>query len=85
MPRRAFVICLVAFLFPVVTLAKKKNKQELPDFVLNAHTVLVVIQPEAGEPLTNPMANRAAQENVEQALTKWGRLSLVMSAQTWRR
>jgi hypothetical protein len=81
MPRGVSLLFLIALLFPTVTIAKK-NAQELPDVVLNAHTVLVVIQPEAGEPVTNPNVNRAAQENVEKALTKWGRLSLVMSAQT---
>jgi hypothetical protein len=62
--------------------AKDKKKQVLPDYVLNAQTVLVVIYPDAGEPLTNPTANRTAQDNVEKALMKWGRFRLVMDAQT---
>jgi hypothetical protein len=65
-----------------MSFAKKKNKQELPNVVLNAQTVLVVIDPDAGEPVTNPIANRSARENVENALTKWGRFRLVMSPQT---
>jgi len=81
MPRRIPFVVLIALLLSCVSFAKKKNKQELPDLVLNAQTVLVVIHPDAGEPVTNPTANRTAQENVENALTKWGRFRLVMSPQ----
>lgn len=78
-------ISLFFFLLPLLALsvnAKNKKKQALPDYVLRAQTVLVVIYPDAGEPVTNPMGNRLAQENVERALTKWGRFKLVMDAQT---
>ena len=75
------------FLFALLLLAppadsKNKKKQLLPDYVLKAQTVLVVIHPDAGEPLTNPTANRTAQDNVEKAMMKWGRFNLVMDAQT---
>lgn len=72
-------------LLPLLALsadAKNKKKQVLPDYVLQAQTVFVVIYPDAGEPMTNPTGNRVAQENVERALTKWGRFKLVMDAQT---
>ena len=82
MPRRIPFVLLIALFLSCVSFAKKKNKQELSDLVLNAQTVLVVIHPDAGEPVTNPTANRTAQENVENALTKWGRFRLVMSPQT---
>ena len=82
MPCRIRFVVLIALLLSCVSFAKKKNKQELSDVVLNAQTVLVVIQPGADEPVTNPTANRTAQENVENALTKWGRFHLVMSPQT---
>src|SRR6476646_9259843 len=62
--------------------AKDKSKTNLPADILNARTVLVVINPEAGESLTDPNANRRAQEDVEKALTKWGRFDLVMEART---
>jgi hypothetical protein len=62
--------------------AKNKKKQVLPDFVLKAQTVAVVIRPDAGEPLKNPLANRTAQDNVKNAMTKWGRFRLVTDAQT---
>jgi hypothetical protein len=82
MPRRISIVLLTLLLLLGMASAKKKNKQELPDFVLNAQTVLVVIQPDAGEPVNDPMANRTAQDNVETAVTKWGRFHLVMAAQT---
>jgi len=82
MPRRVPLVLLIALLLSCISFAKKKNKQELPDLVLNAQTVFVVIHPDAGEPVTNPTANRTARENVENALTKWGRFHLVMSPQT---
>ncbi len=61
-------------------LAKKKEKQVLPDVVLKAQTVFVVIQPDAKEPLTEPNANLKAQRAVEEALMKWGRFRLVLDA-----
>ena len=62
--------------------AKKKDKVVLPEYVLKAQTVLVVILPEAGEPMTDPFANRKAQEEVEKALMKWGRYRLAADATT---
>ena len=56
---------------------KDKKRVLLPDDVLEARTVLVVIDPDAGISPESPNANRAARENVEQALMKWGRLELV--------
>jgi len=41
--------------------ARNKKKQVLPDYVLRAQAVLVVIHPDTGEPVTDPMANRTAQ------------------------
>jgi hypothetical protein len=61
---------------------KDKKKALLPADVLNARTVLVVIDPEAGVDLHSPTANRAAQEDVERALMKWGRFDLAMDAST---
>ena len=74
----AFLILLL--LVPHVS-AKNKKKQMLPEYVLRAQTVAVVIRPEAGEPLTSPNANRTAQTNVENAITKWGRFKVITDAQ----
>src|SRR5499427_1517724 len=58
--------------------AKKKEKQVLPNTVLRAQTVFVVIQPDAREPLTEPNANLKAQKAVEEALMKWGKFRLAL-------
>lgn len=67
-------------LFASFTIAKDK-KSTLPSYVLDAHTVAVVISPDAVEPVTNPNANRQAQTDVEQALMSWGRLHPTLDVQ----
>ena len=62
--------------------AKKKEKQVLPDAVLRAKTVFVVIQPDAKEPLTEPNANLKAQKAVEEAVMKWGKFRLALDTAT---
>jgi len=79
---RFAVFFLLVLLVAPLSEAKNKKKQVLPDYVLNAETVSVVIEPDAGEPMTKPTANRTAQDNVERELTKWGRFRLVVDAQT---
>ena len=59
---------------------KKKEKVRLPDYVLKAQTVLVVIFPDSGEPIEDITANRKAQEEVEKAFMKWGRYRLALDA-----
>jgi hypothetical protein len=61
--------------------AKDKKKPILPDYVLKATTVRVVVSPGAGEPIDQPMANSTARENVEKALSEWGRYQVVMDGQ----
>jgi hypothetical protein len=78
---RMSIVFLLLLLIPQAD-AKNKKKQLLPDYVLKAQRVLVVIRPDAVEPLTNPTANRTAQDEVERAISKWGRFNLVMEAQT---
>ena len=68
--------------FAVAGLANKKEKKVLPETVLKAQTVTVVIQPDAREPMTDPNANLKAQQEVEKALMKWGRFRLVPDVQT---
>jgi hypothetical protein len=60
---------------------KDKNKPILPEYVLRATTVRVMVSPDSGEPLDQPMANSTARENVEKALMDWGRLRPVLDGQ----
>jgi hypothetical protein len=62
-------------------LSKEKKVAILPDVVINAQTVAVVIMPNVAEPISNPNLNRNAQSDVENALVKWGRLRPVISTQ----
>jgi hypothetical protein len=78
--RMSTVLLVVSLLLGFHADAKNKKKQLLSDDVLRAETILVVIHPDAGEPLTSPMANRTAQEDVEKAIMKWGRFRLVMES-----
>jgi len=66
-PVSSLIAVIGLVILAIVPLAPAKNKQVLPDYVLQAQTVAVVIQPDAGEPVTNPMANRTAEESVEKA------------------
>jgi hypothetical protein len=77
-----FVVLAVLLLLTPPADAKSKKKQVLPDYVLRAQTVTMVVDPDSGEPLTNPTANMTAQDNVEKALLKWGRFKLVMDVAT---
>jgi hypothetical protein len=75
---RFFLPLLAATLLVVAASAKDKKKPSLPDYVLRASTVLVVVSPQAGEPLDQPMVNATARDTVEKALMEWGRLRPVM-------
>ena len=63
---------------PVAT-AKEKDKVVLPAYILQAHTVAVRIDPEAGVPVTDPAWNRDAQRAAETALLNWGRFEVEMN------
>jgi hypothetical protein len=60
---------------------KDKKKPALPEYVLRAETVRVMVAPESGEPLDQPMANSTARDNVEKAFSEWGRYRVVMDGQ----
>jgi hypothetical protein len=76
----SFACCLSLLAAPAN--AKDKNKKPiLPDYVLRATTVVVIIHPDAGEPIDEPTANFTARENVERALEEWGRLKPVPEGQ----
>jgi hypothetical protein len=68
-----FTLVLV---FACIAVANEK-KSTLPDYVLEARTYLVLIDPDAGTPMNAPLANKTAQDDVEKALLKWGRLKPV--------
>jgi hypothetical protein len=70
----------LSLLFCVLAAAKDKKKILLPAEVLQARTVLVVIDPDAGTAVDAPMANRNARDAVENALRDWGRFRLALSA-----
>jgi hypothetical protein len=78
MTARLFSLVLIAALSTVPSHAKDKKKSSLPEYVLRATTVRIVISPDAGEPVGQPMANANARESVEKALMQWGRLKPVM-------
>jgi len=80
--RRVAILSVALLGLVLPTFAKDKKKQALPDIVLNAHRVLVVIYPDAGEPLTDLNTNQKARDSVERALLKWGRFELAMEPQT---
>jgi len=69
-----------SLLLCVVAAAKDKKKVILPADVLQAQTVLVVIDPDAGTTVDAPNANRTARDAVENALRNWGRFRMALSA-----
>lgn len=79
--RLPVVMMLLAFSLSILSSAKDKKKPVLPDYVLRAQTVRVIVAPDAGEPLDQPMANSTARDNVERAFSEWGRYRVVMDGQ----
>lgn len=55
----------------------KNSKPVVPQYMLNARTVAILIDPGAGVSLSDPKANQAARQDVEDALQKWGRFTTV--------
>jgi hypothetical protein len=71
----------LVFLFLLVDgVLAKDSKPLVPPYVLNAHTVAVVVDPDAGVSLTDPDANQVAQRDVEAAILKWGRFTTVLGS-----
>jgi len=82
MLRRSSLTISVLLLSCVVAAGKDKKKVLLPADVLRAHTVLVMVDPQAGVDVQDPNANNDARRDVENALVKWGRLDPVKDAYT---
>ncbi len=59
---------------------KAKQKATLPAYVLKAHRVAVLVDPQAGVSIEDPRANQVAQKDVESALMDWGRYEPVMGS-----
>jgi len=76
--RLALPLLLVTF---AIAKDKDKKKAALPEDILRAQTVRVAIDPEAGEPLDQPMANSTARDNVEKALMEWGRFRVALDGE----
>ncbi len=81
MSARISAFLALTLLLTCSAFAKDKNKPTLPEYVLRAQTVRVMIDPDAGEPLDQPNANATARDNVEKALMEWGRYRLVPDGQ----
>jgi hypothetical protein len=77
MPYRKSLVVSLLIVTSLVAFGKNKKKTVLPADVLQARTVLVVVDPNAGLVPEAPNANPTARNDVEQALMKWGRFSLV--------
>lgn len=82
MPLRKLLALTAIVLICALASAKDKKKALLPADVLNAKTVLVMVDPTAGVDAEDPNANRLARVDVEQALDKWGRFRLVQDGYT---
>jgi hypothetical protein len=80
--RRCVAAMSAGLLLPLLAVAKDKPKSALPTYVLQAHTVAVIIDPSAGVSLDDPRANEVAQRDVETALLNWGRYQPVLSGQS---
>jgi hypothetical protein len=77
MQRRISTLVMVSLLVASSALGKSKDKI-LPPYILQARTVAVVVDPNAGVDLQDPRANQVAQKDVETALANWGRFQPVI-------
>lgn len=81
MSRRLCSLLILSALLLTLAFAKDKNKRVLPAYVMQARTAVVLINPDAGEPLDHPYSNSTARESVEKALLEWGRFDLLNDGQ----
>jgi hypothetical protein len=78
MRNRVFLWVVTGLLVTTMGFAKDKAKKVLPEFVLRARTVAILIDPEAGVSLEEPRANQVAQKDVETEFLKWGRFQTLI-------
>ncbi len=74
--RRHVLLCLLLLCALPLAAKDKKKKFLLTDEVLQARSVFVLVDPSAGVDVTDPLGNRTARLNVENAIRKWGRFEL---------
>src|ERR1700683_994798 len=72
MNARLSSLVLVVALVVVPAGAKDKKKSSLPEYVLQATTVRVVVSPDAGEPVDHPMANATPPDSAGKGPVQWG-------------
>lgn len=77
MPYRRSLALSIVLLFSLFATAKDKKKVPLPLDVLRAHTAWVIVDPQAGVDVHDPLANRHALDAVNAALARWGRITPV--------
>jgi len=77
---RIRLVAAILVLSTSLAFAGGDKKPVLPEYVLRAETVFVLIDPDAGTSTTSPMANQKARDDVEKALMKWGRFRMAMNA-----
>lgn len=82
MATRGRLLLALVLLFTCLTIAESKKKATLSAMVVKARTAIVLIDPNAGIPINAPLANTTAQDDVEKAILKWGRLSLAPTMST---
>jgi len=82
MYKRLILIAACSVAIVSSAFAKDKNKSNLPDSVLQAQTVRVVVSSEAGLSINQPTANANARDRVENALEAWGRFKIVYEGES---
>ena len=66
---------IVGLLLLSLSASAKDKKPVLPESVLRARYVMVMVDPESGVSFTAPSENTTARNDVESALQRWGRFS----------
>lgn len=78
---KGVAICLLLMGF-LAAAGKNKKKVILPTDVLQARSILVIVDPQAGMAIDAPNANRIARNDVETALLNWRHYILAADVST---